>query len=161
MPPTRHSGVPGATTITLQNNITAHFTAGGRAIVPHIVVLHVGVNDINNLNAAGVTVAQRSADLWELIWDRAPAACLIICQIMPVNPAGVFAGNASKIIDYNAALVAHVASKAALGRDIMLVDCHTGFPAGGWIDPAHPDAVAARFMSSRILGGLVVAGTDV
>jgi hypothetical protein len=96
---------------------------------PHIVLLHIGTNDING-NATGAP--GRLSTLLDQIIADSPDALLVVAQIVPLR------GRNTQIETFNAAIPAMVTQRANMGRHIVLVDQYTGFPDSELADGVHP-----------------------
>jgi lysophospholipase L1-like esterase len=102
--------------------------------LPHIVLLHIGTNDI----AQNDDLAQAPTRVGALIDDiveAAPEALVVVAKIIPLSFGG---GNA--IESYNDALEQIVAARASAGKHVLMVDQNTGFPNGELADGVHPNA---------------------
>jgi lysophospholipase L1-like esterase len=97
---------------------------------PHIILLHIGTNDING-NANGAP--DRLGTLLDQIIADSPDALLVVAQIIP------FPGRASQVQAFNAAVPPLVTARANMGRHVILVDQFTGFPNSELDDGVHPN----------------------
>ena len=105
---------------------------------PHIVLLHLGTNDM----AFGANGAdQRLAALIDQILSALPDALLVVSSIIP------FPGN-NNISAYNAAIPGIVEARANAGKHILFVDQFTDFPEDGFDDPVHPDEKGYAYMAT-------------
>lgn len=99
-------------------------------VAPHIVLLHLGTNDINqNLTGA----PDRLGSLIDQIVTDLPDALIVVAQIIP-EPS-----KASAITAYNSAIPQVVQTRANAGKHVILVDQFTGFPASELGDGVHPN----------------------
>jgi lysophospholipase L1-like esterase len=107
---------------------------------PHIVLLHIGTNDLQRL-AKGAP--ERLEGLLDQIISEAPEALLVVAQLIP------FPKRARELTVYNAALVRIVRERAAEGAHILLVDQFTGFPLSSELsDGIHPNEAGYSRMAS-------------
>jgi lysophospholipase L1-like esterase len=89
---------------------------------PHIVTLMIGTNDVDiQLDLANAPA--RLGALVDTIQTARPAALVVLAQITPT----VSDAEDARVAAYNAAMPALVASRAAAGRHIVLVDMHSAF----------------------------------
>lgn len=98
---------------------------------PHIVLLHLGTNDINQNIASGAP--DRLGSLVDQIIADLPGALVVVAKIIP-EPS-----KASAIDTYNAAIPAVVKARADAGKHVILVDQFTGFPSSELGDGVHPN----------------------
>ena len=98
---------------------------------PHIVLLHLGTNDINQNIASGAP--DRLGSLIDQIVATLPAALVVVAKIIP-EPS-----QASGISTYNAALPGVAQARANAGKHVILVDQFTGFPTSELGDGVHPN----------------------
>jgi lysophospholipase L1-like esterase len=89
---------------------------------PHIVTLMIGTNDVGiQLDLSNAPA--RLGALIDTIQTAAPAALVVVAQITPI----VSEPDDARVATYNAAMPALVASRAAAGKHILLVDMHSAF----------------------------------
>jgi lysophospholipase L1-like esterase len=98
--------------------------------VPHIVLLHIGTNDMASMssgapNRVGTLIDQIVADL--------PEALLVVAKIIP------FPGASNQVNTFNSALPAVVEQRANAGKHVILVDQFQGFPTSELGDGVHPN----------------------
>jgi lysophospholipase L1-like esterase len=102
-------------------------------IVPHIVLLHIGTNDI----AQNDNLSQAPARLGGLIDDiveAAPDALVVVAQLIPLN-----FGGSNAVQTYNAEIPDLVEERAADGKHVILVNQFDGFPLSELPDNVHPN----------------------
>jgi lysophospholipase L1-like esterase len=102
--------------------------------LPHIVLLHIGTNDI----AQNDNLAQAPMRLGALIDDiveTAPDALVVVAKIIPLS-----IGGGGAIDTYNDAIPAIVEARASAGKHVILVDQNAGFPDNELADGVHPNA---------------------
>jgi lysophospholipase L1-like esterase len=97
---------------------------------PHIVLLHIGTNDIA-FTPDGA--AERLATLLDHIFDAAPNALVAVARIIPnmLFP--------DRLPIYNAGLTEVVDARIRAGRRVILVDQNAGFPETELADGVHPN----------------------
>src|SRR4029077_953564 len=90
---------------------------------PHVILLHIGTNDIYSTTQSPAQAPMRLGALIDKIVAAAPNALVVVAQITPL-------GNTtweSTVVTYNAAIPAVVQARASAGKHVQLVDQHTGF----------------------------------
>jgi lysophospholipase L1-like esterase len=97
---------------------------------PHIVLLHIGTNDVNQ-KLTGAPA--RLESLVTQIVTTLPDALVAVAKIIPVS------GATSAIEAYNAEIPGIVQKQAQTGKHVMLVDQYTGFPTSELGDGVHPN----------------------
>jgi lysophospholipase L1-like esterase len=109
--------------------------------LPHIVLLHIGTNDItlsDNLPAA----PQRLGALIDRLIELAPQALIVVAKITPTGFGSPGTTN------YNNAIPAVVQQRVGQGKHVMLVDMFTGFPTSMLGDGVHPNQAGYGRMAS-------------
>jgi lysophospholipase L1-like esterase len=91
---------------------------------PHIVLLHIGTNDVNG-NVDLSNAPARLGALIDRITTDGPAALLVVAQIIPTTVDGTNVN----VRAYNAAMPALVQQRVAAGKHVMLLDMYTVFAA--------------------------------
>ena len=99
-------------------------------VSPHIVLLHLGTNDMN-LSPSGA--ANRLGSLMDQIVTDLPNALLVVATIIPL-PSKV-----SDVNTYNAAIPGLVQTRSSAGKHVILVDQFNGFPTSELGDGVHPN----------------------
>ena len=105
---------------------------------PHIVLIHIGTNDMTFSSASA------SSDLESLLDDLiegAPDALFVVAQIIPRS-----SGNTATEA-FNATIPAIVEERAAAGAHISMVDMYTGFESSMLQDSVHPNDRGNEFMA--------------
>jgi lysophospholipase L1-like esterase len=97
---------------------------------PHIVLLHIGTNDVNQ-KLSGAPARLKS--LVSQIVTALPNSLLAVAKIIPVS------GSTSAVEAYNAEIPAIVQEQAQGGKHVILVDQYTGFPTSELGDGVHPN----------------------
>ena len=98
---------------------------------PHIVLLHLGTNDINTNTLSGAP--ERLGSLIDQIITKLPSALIVVAKIIP-EPS-----KANDITTFNNAVPQVVQTRANAGKHVILVDQFTGFPASELGDGVHPN----------------------
>lgn len=105
---------------------------------PHIVLLHIGTNDMYQ-GASGAE--QRLGALIDQIIQTLPDALLVVSTIIP------FPGSASNVTTYNTAVPGVVDARAKQGKHVLFVDQFQGFPTSELADGVHPNAAGYARMA--------------
>ena len=97
---------------------------------PHIVLLHIGTNDMRgdvsmSGNRLGTLIDQIVMDL--------PNSLLVVAKIIP------YPGQSSQVTTYNNAVPGVVQMRASAGKHVILVDQFTDFPNSELADGVHPN----------------------
>jgi lysophospholipase L1-like esterase len=91
---------------------------------PHIILMMIGTNDINqNIDVANAPT--RLAALIDQITTAAPSSLLVVAQIVPTTTDATN----TRIMAYNAAMPALIAQRAAAGKHVQLVNMYGAFTA--------------------------------
>lgn len=98
---------------------------------PHIVLLHIGTNDMFGPDAA--TAPERLETLIEQITTSLPDSLLVVSNIIPLPFAS------TNVAAYNAAIPPIVEAHAEQGAHVLFVDQFTGFPLDELPDSVHPN----------------------
>ena len=111
---------------------------------PHIILLHIGTNDVYYTTQPFSQAPQRLGALIDKIVAGAPNALLVVAQIIPLANGG---GN-MLIGTYNAAMPALVQARASAGKHVQLVDQHSGFQVATMMssDGIHPNQTGYNHM---------------
>lgn len=112
------------------------------AVVPDVVTVHLGTNDVGQSGAAGVASAQ--ANLRALVGAvRAarPGIPILLAQVVPIGPGTTYFDNAAQVPALNAAIAAIVADSNRVDAPLVLVDQYAGFDPATMMQPdgLHPD----------------------
>jgi lysophospholipase L1-like esterase len=111
---------------------------------PHIVLLHIGTNDVYASGEA--MMGDRLGSLIDKITSAAPSALVVVAKIVPLSGAS---RNAT-IKTFNDGIPALVQKRAAQGKHVMVVDLNTGFtPSMLSTDGVHPNKSGYDFMGDR------------
>ncbi len=125
---------------------------------PHVVLLMIGTNDTNNdIDLANAPA--RLGDLMDRIAVDVPDALLVVAQI---TPNGDQNKDTTKVALFNAAIPELVATRAALGQHVVMVDMHSALdPAVDLPDGLHPNDAGYVKMADAwyaVLGPLLPPG---
>lgn len=122
---------------------------------PHVVTLMIGTNDISNYLDIAHAPARLGA-LMDAIIATDPNVLLVVAQIIPIALGNVD----PKVVAYNAAIPPLVASRAATGAHVVLVDMHSAFtknsryPKEYMFDYVHPNDKGYAAMGDVWYGAL-------
>lgn len=107
---------------------------------PHIILLHIGTNDV--LSDSAALMAMNLGTLVDNVISHAPDALLVVAKIVP------FPGQ-SKVDDYNDLIPALVEERAKAGKHILLADLNTGYGEDDFSDVVHPNKAGYDFMAEK------------
>ena len=110
--------------------------------VPHIVLLHVGTNDIY-AHEDGERMAQRAEQLIARLELAAPKALIVIAEIVPQTDP-ILRERAAR---YNSELTRRVQARRARGEHLLIVDQFSGFPVTLLSDGVHPTRLGYEQMA--------------
>ena len=128
------------------DQIDANIVAWLRATSPHVVLLHIGTNDMNqNFDIANAPA--RLAALVDHIQATAPGVELFVAQIIPARDATV----ESRIAAFNAALPAVLQSK---GTHVHVLNMHGVVTTADLADGLHPSAAGYDKMGAAWFAAL-------
>jgi hypothetical protein len=127
--PRGNEGYPGITI----GNLDSQRVSNGKAFAntPHIVLLHIGTNDMYGGNPGGAPDALKK--IIDDISMQVPTALIAVSSIIPLS-----SGNA-QVMTYNATIPGIVQMKAAAGKHVIYVDQYKDFPTSELADGVHPD----------------------
>jgi lysophospholipase L1-like esterase len=100
-------------------------------VSPHIVLVHLGTNDMNQGLTSGAP--DRLGSLVDQIVTDLPGSLVVVATIIP-EPS-----QASAINTYNSAIPGLVQTRASAGKHVILVDQFKGFPTSELGDGVHPN----------------------
>lgn len=108
---------------------------------PHIVLLHIGTNDMWGSDPAGAPT--RLGTLLDNIISRAPSALVVVSNIIP------WPAEASDVSRYNSQIPTVVEQRRLQGKNVLFVDQFTGFPSSELADGIHPNAAGYARMAGK------------
>ena len=120
---------------------------------PHVILLAIGTNDVNN-NVALATAPARLGALIDQITTAAPSALLVVAQIIPTRTDTTN----TRIQTYNAAIPALVQARANAGKHILRVDMYMTYTARAdyktalLVDDLHPNPAGYALMGQTWYG---------
>ncbi len=140
--PKQHSGYGG--------NLIAQITAASIydpsvATNPHIVLLHIGTNDLYS-EAAGAPT--RLATLVDKLTTSLPNSLILVAKLIPSS------STYQPTMDYNAAIGPLMQQRTAAGKHVVLVDLYTGWPANSSSDGVHPNVAGYKWMAGVWYGAI-------
>jgi lysophospholipase L1-like esterase len=122
---------------------------------PHIVLLMIGTNDVDN-NLSLSTAPDRLGALMDRITTGAPNALLVVAQIVPTQSATIN----TRVETYNSAIPGLVQSRVAAGKHIAMVDMYGAFVANPnyatdlMTDRLHPNQAGCMVMAMTWYDGI-------
>jgi lysophospholipase L1-like esterase len=126
--PKGNEGYPGWTIKQIDDIAT---TAKALKDSPHIILMHIGTNDMY-MTPAGAP--DRLDKLIDKITTAMPSSLLVVSTIIPLS-SGMAA-----VATYNAAVPGVVKKKADAGKHVLFVEMNKGFPSNGLgSDGVHPN----------------------
>jgi lysophospholipase L1-like esterase len=152
-----HEGHPGYTIAAepavtfgnLTDNIARWLPVGRSGIIPDVILLMIGTNDVNNVLVQTPSAPQRLSHLISLISDpmtgRSPQSKLIVSTILPIDDSNVIfrtipndTSRNARAMAFNAALPGIVASHRANGENVFYFDMNARFNMSDIKDGLHP-----------------------
>jgi lysophospholipase L1-like esterase len=110
---------------------------------PEIVMLHIGSNDLLQLQSPAST-ATEIGQIIDAIRSVNPSVRILLAQILPLS------GFDLEVADLNSRIASLVISKNTAQSPVVLVDMNGGFSAGGNLyDGVHPNDAGERKMSDE------------
>jgi hypothetical protein len=107
---------------------------------PHIVLLHIGTNDMYGTPAGA---PDRLGALIDQILTDLPNSLLVVSNIIP------FPGQAGQVTTFNNAVPGVVMQRANQGKHILFVDQFMGFPTNELGDGVHPNQAGYSRMADK------------
>ncbi len=153
-PDMQHEGNAGWSIDQLVGDISLSGAISARQ--PHVVLLHMGTNDLLVRGDSASVAAEDMRDLIDIVQAAAPSATIVLARIIPS-----VSGNATTRNAYNDLLATIAQQEATASSRIYVVDQATGFnPAAGahTYDGIHPNVAGEAFMAQRwysVLGRLI------
>jgi lysophospholipase L1-like esterase len=117
--PKHHGGLSGWTI----EQVTTSLNNPSATNAPHIVLVHVGTNDLY-AHSAPTRMAERLERLLDRLQETSPGATVVVAQIAPLRDLALNDAAAA----YNAELARRVAARRARGERLLLVDQFHHFP---------------------------------
>jgi len=116
------------------------FVASDAQYAPNIILLHIGTNDTYMTNPGGAPARLQS--LVDMILAAYPNTLLVVAKIVP------YPSQMANVNTFNATIPGLVASRAAMGKHILLADLNTGFNVPTMLssDTIHPNQTGYNFM---------------
>jgi hypothetical protein len=127
--PRGNEGYPGITI----GNLDSQHVSNGKAFanMPHIVLMHIGTNDMYGGNPGGAPDALKK--IIDDISMQVPNALIAVSSIIPLGSSN------AAVMTYNATIPGIVQMKAAAGKHVIYVDQYKDFPTSELADGVHPD----------------------
>ena len=116
---------------------------------PHVILLHIGTNDILQ-NYAVASAPSRLSGLLDQIATADPGATIIVAQLIPLANTALD----QEVQAYNAAIPGIVQQKVNLGEHVQYVDMHSAVAASLLPDGVHPSDTGYALMASVWLKAL-------
>ena len=138
------------------NNVDSYLTANH----PDAVLLHIGINDLNNNDNDHATAATRAETLIDRIFTDQPGVTVIMQGLIPTT-AGVPANPAlqSLITSYNDQLRAWAASEVQAGKHFTFVDA-PALTSAQFADGLHPNDAGYSQLAQTFYTPLDLAFTN-
>ena len=125
--------IQGIATTSQMVTVSGQSYAGALRDMPHIVLLHIGTNDMYSASQAAGSDTRLGALVDEIL-TALPDSLLAVSSIIPIPYA------TATVATYNAAVPGIVKQRAAQGKHVIYVEMFTGFPSGGLgSDNLHPN----------------------
>jgi hypothetical protein len=127
--PRGNEGYPGI----IIGDLDKQHVANGKAFanMPHIVLMHIGTNDMYGGNPGGAPDALKK--IIDDIAMQVPNALIAVSSIIPLGSSN------AAVMTYNATIPGIVQMKAAAGKHVIYVDQYKDFPTSELTDGVHPD----------------------
>jgi lysophospholipase L1-like esterase len=112
---------------------------------PHIVLLHIGTNDLYNTGMPTAEMPKRLGTLVDHIVTAVPDALVVVAKLTPTTNATW----AATLETYNKAIPGVVEERAKAGKHVILGDMNTGFDTKNLGDVVHPNKAGYDFMAEK------------
>ena len=117
----------------------------GSGGVPHIILVHLGTNDIGQ-GATASTMTDRLGTLIDKLVNAAPNALIVVAKITPLKNTSYN----STATSYNAAIPGAVQTRATAGKHVIVADMNTGFTSAMLSsDGVHPNQSGYSYMGDQ------------
>jgi lysophospholipase L1-like esterase len=144
--PKRNEGHSGWTIAQDTGLIPSPATDTANGGIPHIVLVHIGTNDIYAASGQA-TMPDRLGTLVDKIISTAPNALVVVAKITPLLNNATWN---STVNTYNNAIPGLIQTRAAAGKHVILADMNTGFTAPMLSsDGIHPTQSGYNFMGDQ------------
>jgi lysophospholipase L1-like esterase len=124
--------------------------------IPHLVLLHVGTNDLLQ-DQDTVSTIMETGLIIDQIRQVNPSVKILVAQIGPIklSDSDKMANLAARIVDYNQKLVQLVDRKTNPASPILIVDQYTGYDSDKLsYDGIHPNARGEQMIATKWLVGI-------
>lgn len=132
-------------TISGSNGIAKRVPSPALDDDPHIVLLHIGTNDLYNTMMPTAEMPDRLGQLIDDVIAVVPDSLIVVAKLTPVSNASWTA----TLNTYNAAIPAIVEERAAAGKHVIMADMNTGFATSNLGDGVHPNEAGYDLMAER------------
>jgi len=147
--PQSHEGWSGFTIdSTTGNGITTKLDEGFKTI-PHIVLLHIGTNDVY-ASSGQAGMGDRLTQLLDDLARRAPNALIVVANIIPLG------STYAALTTYNSKIPDVVAKQVAAGHHAVFLDMFTGFKSKTMLsgDAVHPNQTGYDYMGDTFYSAI-------
>ncbi len=153
--PRNHEGYSGATISTGMNQLASRVAAALAANPPHIVLLHIGTNNL--YQGMPPELPEQLESVLDQLSAGAPDALVVVAQITPLSPT-TFPNNG--VDQYNALMPGIVRERNDAGQHLLLIDANGAFRAasadvGALVgDGIHPNGTGYGVLAQAWYAGL-------
>lgn len=114
---------------------------------PHIILLHIGTNDVRSDDAE--TMATNLGTLMDNVIMHAPDSLLVVAQVVPFRNDGMGVASNVTVDAYNALIPDLVDELVNAGKHVLLADLNTGYDNADFADFVHPNKAGYDFMAEK------------